>query len=126
VCSSTSTSAKYEHIPDADHEPLRKQIAEAAAWLAQQEAALAAAPKTQSPPVNVEDAKKKSTALSKLAHDVMGKAKPAPPKEEKKPAAAAADGKPEEAKKSADAKKPDEGVKEKDTKPAHTQMDVDA
>lgn len=126
-----SADAKHDHISEAEREPVRKEIATQSAWLAQQEAALASAPRTQSPPVHADELKKRATALTKHANDVMGKAKPPPPKkeEEKKPEAAAgaagagagAGTNGAEGEKKAEAKKSEE--KEK---PAHTQMDIDA
>lgn len=144
----SSADAKHDHIPEAEREPVRKEIATQSAWLAQQEAALASAPRTQSPPVHADEVKKRATALTKQASDVMGKAKPQPPppppkkeEEKKADAAAAAAGAqnggaaPADAasgadKKAADASKAgaagNAAKSDEKEKPAHTQMDIDA
>eukprot|EP00009_Paramoeba_aestuarina_P000623 CAMPEP_0201508596 /NCGR_PEP_ID=MMETSP0161_2-20130828/1914_1 /ASSEMBLY_ACC=CAM_ASM_000251 /TAXON_ID=180227 /ORGANISM="Neoparamoeba aestuarina, Strain SoJaBio B1-5/56/2" /LENGTH=854 /DNA_ID=CAMNT_0047903315 /DNA_START=46 /DNA_END=2610 /DNA_ORIENTATION=- len=108
-----STDEKYAHISEEDRTKVLNKCAEIQAWLSLQVAAQESKKKFEMPALKINDLRNKQDELYKFANPVMSKAKPPPPKEEKKDVPKADEApKAEEAK--AEEAKAEEGPKAED------------
>lgn len=80
-----STEAKYEHISKEDREKVVKECQNKITWLEGMIKQQDAAPKHADPVLTVDKLNKEREALIYAVFPIMNKAKPAPPKAEKKP-----------------------------------------
>jgi heat shock protein 4 len=87
-----STDEKYAHIEDVDRVKVTEEADAAFKWFNEMTDAQAAKSKEEDPVFKAKEADAKTKAVEDITLRISSKPKPAPPKEEKKPEAPAAEG----------------------------------